>query len=79
MLSKFDVGHLLTRFAEKGLSFRVTSNPVERSIMWKMNVPDHIAKVRCRSFRAHYPTLMLMCYFVSKELQERKDQKDGVI
>ncbi|THU48934.1 hypothetical protein C4D60_Mb06t04230 [Musa balbisiana] len=37
-------GHLLTRFAEKGLSFRVTSNPVERSIMWKMNVPDHIAK-----------------------------------
>ncbi|URE09756.1 ERCC4 domain [Musa troglodytarum] len=38
-------GHLLTRFAEKGLSFRVTSNPVERSIMWKMNVPDHIAKV----------------------------------
>ncbi|XP_009403204.2 crossover junction endonuclease EME1B isoform X1 [Musa acuminata AAA Group] len=38
-------GHLLTRFAEKGLSFRVTSNPVERSIMWKMNVPDHIAKL----------------------------------
>ncbi|XP_038987985.1 crossover junction endonuclease EME1B-like [Phoenix dactylifera] len=38
-------GHLLTRFAEKGLSFRITSNPIERSIMWKMNVPDKIAQI----------------------------------
>ncbi|WOL20313.1 crossover junction endonuclease EME1B [Canna indica] len=38
-------GHLLTRFAEKGLAFRVTSNPIQRSILWKMNVPDQITEL----------------------------------
>ncbi|XP_073004408.1 crossover junction endonuclease EME1B isoform X2 [Typha latifolia] len=37
-------GHLLTRFAEKGLSFRITSNPIEGSILWRIIVPDHIAQ-----------------------------------
>lgn len=43
------IGHLLTRFAEKGLSFRITSNPIERSILWKMNVPDELSQVRMGS------------------------------
>ncbi|KAJ6810987.1 crossover junction endonuclease EME1B isoform X1 [Iris pallida] len=38
-------GHLLTRFAEKGLSYRITSNPFERSIMWKMSVPDQVSQL----------------------------------
>nr|POE49718.1 crossover junction endonuclease eme1b [Quercus suber] len=38
-------GHLLTRFAEKGLAYRITSNPIERSIVWTMNVPEHISQV----------------------------------
>lgn len=38
-------GHLLTRFAEKGLSYRITSNPVEKSILWQMRMPDQIAQV----------------------------------
>ncbi|XP_057806925.1 crossover junction endonuclease EME1B-like isoform X2 [Salvia miltiorrhiza] len=38
-------GHLLTRFAEKGLSYRITSNPVERTIVWNMAVPDEISQI----------------------------------
>ncbi|KAB1210422.1 Crossover junction endonuclease EME1B [Morella rubra] len=38
-------GHLLTRFAEKGLTYRITSNPVERSIVWSMSVPEHISQL----------------------------------
>ncbi|KAA8530964.1 hypothetical protein F0562_005669 [Nyssa sinensis] len=33
-------GHLLTKFAEKGLTYRITSNPIERSIVWTMTVPE---------------------------------------
>ncbi|XP_009601314.1 crossover junction endonuclease EME1B-like isoform X4 [Nicotiana tomentosiformis] len=38
-------GHLLSRLAEKGLSFRVSSNPIEKSIVWSMSVPEEISKV----------------------------------
>ncbi|KAK9111175.1 hypothetical protein Scep_018694 [Stephania cephalantha] len=38
-------GHLLSRFAEKGLNFRITSNPIERSIIWKMPVPEQLSKL----------------------------------
>ncbi|KAG6487054.1 hypothetical protein ZIOFF_055636 [Zingiber officinale] len=38
-------GPLLMRFAEKGLSFRITSNPIQRSILWKINAPDHITEL----------------------------------
>lgn len=41
------VGHLLTRFAEKGFSYRITKNPIEGSIFWKMDVPDEVAQVVC--------------------------------
>ncbi|XP_022132356.1 crossover junction endonuclease EME1B isoform X2 [Momordica charantia] len=37
-------GHLLTRLAEKGITFRIKSNPIERSILWTMNVPEHISE-----------------------------------
>ncbi|KAL6502644.1 hypothetical protein OROHE_024297 [Orobanche hederae] len=37
------LGYLLTRFAEKGLSYRITSNPVERSIVWNMVVPNEVS------------------------------------
>ncbi|XP_047967752.1 crossover junction endonuclease EME1B isoform X1 [Salvia hispanica] len=38
-------GHLLTRFAEKGLSYRITSNPVERTIIWNMAVPEEVSLI----------------------------------
>ncbi|KAI5672778.1 hypothetical protein M9H77_13142 [Catharanthus roseus] len=38
-------GHLLTRFAEKGLSFRIKSNPIERSIVWTMTVPEELSQM----------------------------------
>ncbi|KAL0395558.1 UNVERIFIED_CONTAM: Crossover junction endonuclease EME1B [Sesamum calycinum] len=36
-------GHLLTRFAEKGLTYHITSNPMERTIVWTMVVPEEIS------------------------------------
>ncbi|KAJ0966451.1 hypothetical protein J5N97_027589 [Dioscorea zingiberensis] len=51
-------GHLLTRLAEKGLSFRITSNPIEKSILWKMNVPDNIAQL---SMASEVPYILLVC------------------
>ncbi|PKU79853.1 crossover junction endonuclease EME1B [Dendrobium catenatum] len=38
-------GHLLARFAERGLSYRITSNPIEKSILWKITVPEQIAQL----------------------------------
>ncbi|PQQ19972.1 hypothetical protein Pyn_21897 [Prunus yedoensis var. nudiflora] len=38
-------GNLLTRFAERGITYRITSNPIERSIVWTMTVPEHISQV----------------------------------
>uniref|UniRef100_A0A7N0TSV3 ERCC4 domain-containing protein n=1 Tax=Kalanchoe fedtschenkoi TaxID=63787 RepID=A0A7N0TSV3_KALFE len=38
-------GHLLSRFAEKGLSFRITSNPIERSIIWSVAVPEELSEL----------------------------------
>ncbi|KAL6651515.1 hypothetical protein ACP70R_010440 [Stipagrostis hirtigluma subsp. patula] len=36
-------GQLVSSFAEKGLSYRVTANSTEGSILWKLNIPDDIA------------------------------------
>ncbi|CAH2061542.1 unnamed protein product [Thlaspi arvense] len=36
-------GLLLSRFSEKGITFRVASNPIERSIVWTMTIPEDIA------------------------------------
>ncbi|XP_059307974.1 crossover junction endonuclease EME1B-like isoform X1 [Lycium ferocissimum] len=38
-------GHLLTRLAEKGLSYQIKSNPIEKSIVWSMNVPEELSKI----------------------------------
>ncbi|XP_011090570.1 crossover junction endonuclease EME1B-like isoform X2 [Sesamum indicum] len=32
-------GHLVTRFAEKGVTYCTTSNPMERTIVWTKVVP----------------------------------------
>ncbi|CAA7019853.1 unnamed protein product [Microthlaspi erraticum] len=39
-------GLLLSRFSEKGITFRVAPNPIERSIVWTMTIPEDIAPVR---------------------------------
>ncbi|KAK5792873.1 crossover junction endonuclease EME1B-like isoform X1 [Gossypium arboreum] len=38
-------GHLLSRLADKGLTYRITSNPIEKSIVWTMTVPEHISQL----------------------------------
>ncbi|KAJ4745676.1 essential meiotic endonuclease 1B [Rhynchospora pubera] len=37
-------GYLLTMFAEQGFSYRIMRNPIEGSIIWKMNIPDEVAQ-----------------------------------
>ncbi|TXG60472.1 hypothetical protein EZV62_015045 [Acer yangbiense] len=51
-------GHLLTRFADKGLTYRITSNPIERSIVWTMTVPEHIAKFSPQGIETPYVLLV---------------------
>ncbi|KAI9164783.1 hypothetical protein LWI28_002014 [Acer negundo] len=51
-------GHLLTRFADKGLTYRITSNPIERSIVWAMTVPEHIAKFSPQGIETPYVLLV---------------------
>ncbi|KAJ8637800.1 hypothetical protein MRB53_012067 [Persea americana] len=51
-------GHLLTRFAEKGLTFRVTSNPIEKSILWKLDVPDQISELTSKGSEVPYVLLV---------------------
>ncbi|XVF07434.1 hypothetical protein REPUB_Repub06bG0138600 [Reevesia pubescens] len=40
----FVEGLLLSRFADKGLTYRITSNPIEKSIVWTITVPEHISE-----------------------------------
>ncbi|GMN33393.1 hypothetical protein TIFTF001_004121 [Ficus carica] len=37
-------GSLLTRFSEKGLKYRITSNPIAKTILWTMKYPEHISE-----------------------------------
>ncbi|XP_030975388.1 crossover junction endonuclease EME1B-like isoform X1 [Quercus lobata] len=64
-------GHLLTRFAEKGLAYRITSNPIERSIVWTMNVPEHISQHSSNGVQIPYVLLVYeakeFCNLVSNE------------
>ncbi|TYK12984.1 crossover junction endonuclease EME1B isoform X1 [Cucumis melo var. makuwa] len=63
-------GHLLTRFAEKGITFRIKSNPIERSILWTMNVPEHIS-ASSKGLEISYVLLVYeaenFCELLSKE------------
>ncbi|KZV19228.1 hypothetical protein F511_38031 [Dorcoceras hygrometricum] len=47
-------GQLLTRFSEKGLSYRVTSNPIERSIVWTMVAPEEISTISSGRIEVSY-------------------------
>ncbi|CAL0306634.1 unnamed protein product [Lupinus luteus] len=51
-------GHLLTRFAEKGIAYRITSNPVKGSIVWSMQVPEHISQVLTERIEVPYVLLV---------------------
>nr|XP_043634276.1 crossover junction endonuclease EME1B [Erigeron canadensis]XP_043634277.1 crossover junction endonuclease EME1B [Erigeron canadensis] len=64
-------GQLLTRLAEKGVTFQITSNPVERSIIWTMSVPDNIAQALTRGTEIPYVLLVFeaeeFCRLVANE------------
>ncbi|XP_015886576.3 crossover junction endonuclease EME1B isoform X1 [Ziziphus jujuba] len=64
-------GNLLTRFAEKGLTYRITSNPIERSIIWTMNFPEHISRLSPEGVEIQYVMLVYeaeeFCDLVIKE------------
>lgn len=51
-------GHLLTRFAERGITYRITSNPIERSIIWAMNVPKEISQLSSSGIKIPYVLLV---------------------
>ncbi|XP_021641791.2 crossover junction endonuclease EME1B isoform X2 [Hevea brasiliensis] len=51
-------GHLLIRFAEKGLTYRITSNPIEKSIVWTMSVPEHILQLSPEGTEVRYVLLV---------------------
>ncbi|OVA01446.1 ERCC4 domain [Macleaya cordata] len=64
-------GHVLTRFAEKGLTFRITSNPIERSILWTMAVPEQLSKLSSKGSEVPYILLVFeadeFCNLVNNE------------
>ncbi|KAK4382331.1 Crossover junction endonuclease EME1B [Sesamum angolense] len=47
-------GHLLTRFAEKGLTYHITSNPMERTILWTMVAPEEISVIASEPIEISY-------------------------
>ncbi|XP_061344961.1 crossover junction endonuclease EME1B-like isoform X2 [Gastrolobium bilobum] len=51
-------GHLLTRFAEKGLTYHITSNPITGSILWSMKVPEHISQISTERIEIPYVLLV---------------------
>ncbi|WJX53641.1 hypothetical protein P8452_39613 [Trifolium repens] len=51
-------GHLLTRFAEKGLTYHITSNPISGSIVWSMKVPEQISQLSTERIEIPYVLLV---------------------
>ncbi|TKY60378.1 Crossover junction endonuclease EME1B [Spatholobus suberectus] len=51
-------GHLLSRFAEKGLTYHITSNPITGSILWSMKVPEHISQLSTERIEIPYVLLV---------------------
>ncbi|XP_062226930.1 crossover junction endonuclease EME1 [Phragmites australis] len=73
-------GQLLSSFAEKDLSYRVTANSTRGSILWKMKVPDDIAQNQAAvSEEVPYIVIFLQaeefCDLVSSELLFNHIQK----
>ncbi|KAF4371659.1 hypothetical protein F8388_008599 [Cannabis sativa] len=64
-------GSLLTRFAEKGLTYRITSNPIEKSICWTMKFPEHIPELSPEGIEIQYVLLVYeaeeFCNLVTSE------------
>ncbi|XP_039026227.1 crossover junction endonuclease EME1B-like isoform X2 [Hibiscus syriacus] len=52
-------GHLLSRFADKGLTYHITSNPIEKSIAWTMTVPEHISQIFPEGLEIQY--VLIVC------------------
>ncbi|KAF6157840.1 hypothetical protein GIB67_003740 [Kingdonia uniflora] len=52
-------GTVLSRLAEKGVKIHVTSNPIEKSILWKMEVPEEIFKLSSKG--PEVPYVLLVC------------------
>ncbi|XP_021895515.1 crossover junction endonuclease EME1B-like isoform X3 [Carica papaya] len=65
-------GHLLSRLSEKGLTFRITSNPIQGSIIWTMTVPEHISQLFPQGIRIPYILLIYeadeFCNLVRNEI-----------
>ncbi|KAH0988957.1 hypothetical protein GBA52_000440 [Prunus armeniaca] len=64
-------GNLLTRFAERGITYRITSNPIEKSIVWTMTVPEHISQSSPERIEIQY--VLLVEQEVYKNLTEDND------
>ncbi|KAI3930751.1 hypothetical protein MKX01_037197 [Papaver californicum] len=64
-------GPILTRLAEKGLTYRVTSNPIERSILWTITVPEELSKLSSKGLEVPYILIVReaeeFCNLVSNE------------
>ncbi|CAH9099789.1 unnamed protein product [Cuscuta epithymum] len=51
-------GHLITRLAEKGISYRITSNPIEKSILWTMSIPEKLSEISFEPVDIRYVLLL---------------------
>lgn len=51
-------GSLLTRFSEKGLKYRITSNPIAKTILWTMKYPEHISELSSEGVEIQYVLLL---------------------
>ncbi|KAK4773997.1 hypothetical protein SAY87_029016 [Trapa incisa] len=70
-------GHLLTRFSEKGISFRIKSNPMEKSIVWTMSIPEQISQLDSKCTEISYIVLVYeaedFCNLINGSLLEHVD------
>ncbi|KMT09254.1 hypothetical protein BVRB_6g133530 isoform B [Beta vulgaris subsp. vulgaris] len=51
-------GPLLTMFADKHLNFKITPNPIEKTIVWRMNIPDGMSQLSTIKADFHYILLI---------------------
>lgn len=51
-------GHLITRLAENGISYRITSNPIEKSILWTMGIPEQLSQIPSEPVDIKYVLLL---------------------
>ncbi|XP_004309921.1 PREDICTED: crossover junction endonuclease EME1A-like [Fragaria vesca subsp. vesca] len=51
-------GNLLTRFAERGIPYRIKANPIERSIVWTMKVPEQFSQLYPKGIEIQYILLV---------------------